>query len=91
MHLGTVVNRSVTVRRVLRFLVIKLVELGAQLNNVVLHREAAGALGVVPGEVDACVEDAFFIDGDVLVFAEDVKEVISVAFTHVLCPKIIYG
>ena len=50
---GAVVDGSVPVGGVLRFLGGGVVELGAQLGDVVVHREAAGAFVVVPGEVDA--------------------------------------
>ena len=87
---GAVVDWSVLVGRVLSFLGVGMVELGAQLSDVVVHRQAAGALGVVPGEVDARVEVALFVDGDVVVFAEGVEEMIGVAFAHLLDPEIIY-
>jgi hypothetical protein len=40
--------------------------------NVFLHGKAAGALGVVPGKVDASIKIAFPVLGDVVVFLEDV-------------------
>ena len=49
----SIVDRSVTVRGVLRFLGVGVIELGAQVFDVVVHREAAGALGIVPSAVNS--------------------------------------
>ena len=46
-------DRGVTVRRALRFLGIGVIELGAQVCDVVVHREAEGALDIVPSEVNS--------------------------------------
>ena len=90
MDFGAVVDGSVPVRGVLGFLGGWVVKLGEELGDVVVHRQAAGAFVVVPGEVDAGVEVAFLVDGDFIVFAEGVEEVIGVAFAYVFDPKIIH-
>ena len=40
--------------------------------DVLLHGKAAGALGVVPGKVDAGMKIAFPVLGDVVMFLEDI-------------------
>ena len=40
--------------------------------DVFIHCEVAGACSIVPGEVDACVEIALPVFGDVVVLLEDV-------------------
>ena len=39
--------------------------------DVFIHSEAAGACSIVPGEVDACVEIALPVFGDILLLLED--------------------
>jgi len=63
--------------------------LGEKLLYVVLHSEAARASVVVPFEIDACILCAVPIDGNVMVFAEDSGQVVSVVFSHVFDPKIV--
>ena len=46
---------GVTVRGVLRFLGFGVVELGAQVCDEIVHHEAAGALDIVPSEVNASI------------------------------------
>ena len=46
---------GVTVRGVLRLLGVGVTELGAQVCDEVVHREAAGALGIVPSEVNSSI------------------------------------
>ena len=41
--------------------------------NVFFHGESTGALGVVPFEVDACVEIALPVFGEFVVFFDDVS------------------
>ena len=47
--------RGMTVRGVLRFLGVGVVELGAQVCDLVAHREAAGALDIFPSEVNSSI------------------------------------
>ena len=49
-----------------------MVEFEEEGSNVFIHSEAAGACNIVPGEVDACVEIALPVFGDVVVLLEDV-------------------
>ena len=41
--------------RVLSFIGVGVIELGAQVSDVVVHREAAGALGIVSSEVNSSI------------------------------------
>ena len=48
-------DRGVTVRGVLRFLGVGVIELGAQVCDLVVHREAAGVLDIVPSEFNPSI------------------------------------
>ena len=58
----SIVDGNVLLRGMLRFLGGGVVELGAQIGDVIFHREAAGALVVFPLEVDPLVQVAFLVD-----------------------------
>ena len=73
MNLFSIDDRSVKVRGVLRFLGVGVIELGAQVCDVVFHCEAAGALDVVPSEVNSSIEVALIINCDLIVFFEGVE------------------
>ena len=55
LNLCSIDDRSVMVRGVLRFLGVGVIKLGAQVCDVVVHCEAAGALGIVPSEVNSSI------------------------------------
>ena len=55
LNLCSIDDRSVSARRMLRFLGVGLIELGAQVCDVVVHGEAAGALDMVPSEVNSSI------------------------------------
>ena len=73
----------------LRFLGGGVVKLGAQLGNVVFHREAIGALVVFPLEVDPRIQVAFIVYCYVVVLFDGVEQVIGVALSYVLDVKIV--
>ena len=52
LNLCSIDDRSVTVRGVLRFLGVGVIKIGVQVCDLVVHREAAGALDIVPSEVN---------------------------------------
>ena len=52
LNLWSIDDRGVPVRGVLRFLGVGVIELGSQVCDLVVHREAAGALEIVPSEVN---------------------------------------
>ena len=58
--------------------------------DVVFHGETTGALGVVPGEVDACVEVALPVFGEVVEFFDGVSEVVSVVVANVFDSEVVY-
>ena len=62
LNLYSIGDRCVTVRVVMSFFGGGLVELGAEIGNVVVHCEAAGALIIVPLEIDSNIEVSFLID-----------------------------
>ena len=57
--------------------------------DITPHVEAAGTLFVVPVKVDAGVLISFPVSGEGLVLFESGKEVLGVAFFHILNAKII--
>ena len=87
---GTIGDRGSLVRREdwsLGFLMVIFGEHGV---DVVFHGEATGALGVVPGEVDACVEVALSVFGEVVEFLDGVSEVVSVVVANVFDSEVVY-
>ena len=57
--------------------------------NIILDGQAAGAVCVVPGEVDAGESGAGPVMGEFIVLEEDVAKVISVALANVFDAKVI--
>ena len=55
LDLFSIDDRSVTVRGVLRFLGVGVIKIGVQVCDLVVHREAAGALDIVPSEVNSSI------------------------------------
>ena len=58
--------------------------------NVVIHGEAAGAHGVIPGQVDASIEVAKPVLGEVVVLFYDVREVMGVLNANIFDAKVVY-
>ena len=54
----------------LRFLGVGVIKIDAQVCDVVVHREAAGALDIVPSEVHSSIEVVLIINCDLIVFFE---------------------
>ena len=65
-------------RGVLRFIVGGVVELGADIGGLVNYCEVAGALIIVPLDIDSSIEVAFFIDCCFIVLFEGVEQMICV-------------
>ena len=57
--------------------------------NVFLYGESAGVRGVVPGKVDAGIQIAFSVFGDVVVFLDDVVQVMDVLKANVFNTEVI--
>ena len=53
LNLCPIDDGGMTVRGVLRFIGVGVIELGAQVCDEVVHREAAGALDIVPSEANS--------------------------------------
>ena len=66
-------DMGVTVRGVMRFLGVGVIELGAQVCDVVVHCEAADALYIVPSEVNSSIQASLIINYDFIVFFEGVE------------------
>ena len=66
------------VRGVPRFLGGGMVKLGAEIGDVVVHCEAAGALIIVPLDIYSSIEVAFFIDCYFIFLFEGVEQMIDV-------------
>ena len=64
----SIVDRIMRVRGVPRFLGGGMVKLGAEIGDVVVHCEAAGALIIVPLDIYSSIEVAFFIDCYIIFF-----------------------
>ena len=85
----SVVDWSVPVRGVMRFLEDGVVKLDMQIGDVFFHCEAAGALVVVPLEVDTHVKVAFIAEYYVVVIFYGMDQVIGVALAYILDAEII--
>ena len=85
----SIVDRSVTVRGVLRFLGGEVIELGAEIGNVAIQCKAAGALIIVPLDIDFSIEVSFFIDCYFIFFFEGVEQMIGLALAYIFNTKVI--
>ena len=68
MDLGAIDDGSVLVRVKLAFLGVRMIPFEAEIGDVVIRGEAAGALSVIPLEVDAGIQTTLSFFGDVVVF-----------------------
>ena len=57
--------------------------------NIMFDGQAAGAVGVVPGEVDAGESGAIPDLGEFIVLEEDVAKVVGVAFANIFDTEVI--
>ena len=57
--------------------------------NIFLHGELTGSLGVVPGKVDAGVKIAAPVFGDVVVFLDDVAQVMGMLEANVFDTEVV--
>ena len=85
-----VVDGSVAVRGMLGLLEIRVFKFYSQLGNVVFHREAAGALVLVPFQFDAYVEVAFLIDRHFIVIPKCIEDVVSMTLTYAFNATIVH-
>ena len=60
-----------------------------KVRDVFIHGEAASPCGVVPGNVDGCIEIAFPIIGDVVVLLDDVTQVMGMFLANVFNAKVV--
>ena len=72
LDLGAIDDGSVLVRGKLAFIGVRMIPFEAEIGNVVNYCEAAGALIVIPLEVDASIQITFPIFSDVVVFLEGI-------------------
>ena len=89
LNLCSIDDMGVTVRGLLRFLGVWVIKLGAQVFDVVAHREAAGALDIVPSEVNSIIEVALIITCDFIVFFEVVEYVVGVGISYIFYAEVI--
>ena len=68
LDIGAIDDGSVPVRGKLAFLGVRMIPFEAESGDVVIHGEAADALGVIPLEVDAGIQTTLSFFGDVVVF-----------------------
>ena len=66
-----------------------MVKLGAEIGDVVVHCEAAGALIIVPLDIDFSIEVSFFIDCYFIFFFEGVEQMIGLALAYIFNTKVI--
>ena len=66
-------------------------EFDKQVGNASVHCEAASLFFVVPGEVYAFIKISFPILCDVLMFLEDILEMMNILFTHIFNTKVVYN
>ena len=57
--------------------------------DVILDGQATGAVGVVPGEIDAGKLGSGPVLGDFIIFKEDVPKVIGVEFVDIFYAKVV--
>ena len=86
---GSVRDWDVPVRRVLGFLRHGMFLFDEEVADVVLHREPTFTFGVIPVKVNTSEFGAIPIGSDVVVFAEDVGEVVCVFASNILNTEII--
>ena len=80
---------SVVARGVLRFIGGGVVKLGADIEHVVVHCEAAGLIITVQLEIDSSIEVAFFIDCYFIVLFEGVDKMIGMALAYIFDTEVI--
>ena len=72
LDIGAIDDGSVLVRGKLAFLGVRMISFEAEIGDVVIHGEAAGALSVIPLEVDASIQITLPIFSDFVVFLEGI-------------------
>jgi hypothetical protein len=87
---GTIGDRGSLVRREDWSLGSLVVVFGEHCVDVVFHGETTGAPGIIPGQVDTCVEVTVPVFCEVVEFLYGVAEVVSMMFTDVFDPEVVY-
>ena len=72
LDIGAIDDGSVLVRRKMAFLGVRMITFEAEIGDVFIHGEAAGAMSVFPLEVDASIQITLPIFSDVVVFLEGI-------------------
>ena len=86
---GSVRDGDVPVRRVLGFLRHGMIVFNEEVTYVVFHRESTFTFGVIPVKADTSKFSAIPISSVVVVFAEDVGEVVCMFASNILNTKIV--
>ena len=73
----------------LTLLGIGVIPLEGEVGDVVVHAKAAGALGVVPLEIDAGVQVTLPVFSDVIVFFEGILKVVGMAVAKIFNTKVV--
>ena len=89
LYLGAIFNRGVGEWRVLRRRRFLMLELCEGFGDISWHGEVNLSLGVVPVKGDASVMRAGPVCGDLVVFSEDLEEMLRVFFSAVFDTKIV--
>ena len=89
MLLGAIVDGCVAKRSVLGFGWNGVAPFKEEVFDIILDGQAAGAVCVVPGEVDVGKLGAGPVLGEFIVLEEDVAKVVGVAFANVFDAKVI--
>ena len=62
-----------------------------QVVDVDVNSESASAFFIVPGKFYACIQISFTIIGDVVMFFEDIAEMMGMLFSNTFKAKVIYN
>ena len=89
LDLGATDDGSVPVRVKLEFIGFRMIPFEAESGDAVIHGEAESAMSVIPLEVDAGIQIALPIFGDVVVFLECIVKVLGMPFTDILNTKVV--
>ena len=87
--IGAIADGCVAKRSVLGFGWNGVAPFKEEVFDIMFDGQTAGAVGVVPGEVDAGKSGARPVLGKFIVFEEDVAKVVGVAFAKIFDAKVI--
>ena len=89
MLLGAIVDVCMVKRSVLGFGWNGVAPFKEEVFDIMIDGQTAGAVGLVPGEVDACESGAVPVLGEFIVLEEDVVKVVGVAFAKIFDAEVI--